>query len=509
MTNVHSIAAEAIARATGESPWGEPEPLAIRLAAEPYPLDALPGAIRAAVEEVQDFVKAPLPMVACSALAALSIAAQPHIDVQRANRLEGPTSLYLLTVADSGERKSTLDSFFAAPIREWETAEAARMAPDVRAFEADTAIWTAKRDGLREAIKAAAKQGKASTDLEADLHEMERSKPEAPKVPKVLRQDDTPEKLAWMLATEWPSAAVVSSEAGLVLGAHGMGRESIMRNLAQLNVLWDGGTLSIGRRTSESFTVRGARLTVALQIQEPTLRTFFDGSRGLARGTGFLARFLVCWPTSTQGGRMFTEAPECWPALSAFHRHVEALLNTPAPLDDDGALKPAMLTLSPEAKAVWVAYHDTIEVQLREGGDLADVRDVASKTADNAARLAALLHVVERGTGGQIQADTMTAAARIAAWHLSEAQRFFGEIALPEQQADALRLERFLIDWCRREHTESVPRREAQRTGPIRESGRLDAALAELGDANRARLIVVGKRKTITINPGLLTEGAP
>ena len=64
-----------------------------------------------------------------------------------------------------------------------------------------------------------------------------------------------------------------------------------MRNLTLLNVLWDGGTHSVGRRTSECFTVKGARLTVALQVQEPTLREFFARSGTLARGTGFLAGF--------------------------------------------------------------------------------------------------------------------------------------------------------------------------------------------------------------------------
>ena len=34
-----------------------------------------------------------------------------------------------------------------------------------------------------------------------------------------------------------------------------------------------------------------AWLTVALQIQEMALRSFFDRSGGLARGTGFLSRF--------------------------------------------------------------------------------------------------------------------------------------------------------------------------------------------------------------------------
>ncbi|NJD06940.1 MAG: DUF3987 domain-containing protein [Methylococcaceae bacterium] len=80
--------------------------------------------------------------------------------------------------------------------------------------------------------------------------------------------------------------------------------------LALLNVLWDGGMHSVGRRTSESFTVRGVRLTIALQVQETTLRTFFEKSGGLARGTGFFARFLITWPESTQGFRPFSDPPD-------------------------------------------------------------------------------------------------------------------------------------------------------------------------------------------------------
>ncbi len=69
--------------------------------------------------------------------------------------------------------------------------------------------------------------------------------------------DATPEALAYGLANHWPSAGVVSAEAGIVLGSHGMGKESIMRNLAMLNQLWDGNTLTIDRKTTDSFTVRG------------------------------------------------------------------------------------------------------------------------------------------------------------------------------------------------------------------------------------------------------------
>lgn len=83
--------------------WPEPQPLATKVAPEPYPLDALPIPIRAAVEEVLAFVKAPLPLVVSSALAALSLAGQVHVDAKRAEKLTGPVGLFLLTIADSGE----------------------------------------------------------------------------------------------------------------------------------------------------------------------------------------------------------------------------------------------------------------------------------------------------------------------------------------------------------------------------------------------------------------------
>ena len=112
--------ADGLAGDSASSDWPEPQPLTIRMAPEPYPLDALPDTIRAAVEEVQGFTKAPVPLVASSALASLSMAAQAHIDVKRAERLSGPVSLFLLGIADSGERKTTCDGFFTSAIREYE-----------------------------------------------------------------------------------------------------------------------------------------------------------------------------------------------------------------------------------------------------------------------------------------------------------------------------------------------------------------------------------------------------
>ncbi|MBV6274223.1 DUF3987 domain-containing protein [Alcaligenaceae bacterium CGII-47] len=135
---------------------------------------------------------------------------------------------------------------------------------------------------------------------------------------------------------------------------------------------------------------------MGLQVQESTLRASLDKTKGLMRGTGFLARFLVAWPESTMGTRLYTEAPD-WSKLQALNARMTELLQNPLSIDDDGRLTTITLALSQQAHAAWVQFQNAIEKQLRQDGELQDVKDVASKTADNAARLAALFHVFERG----------------------------------------------------------------------------------------------------------------
>ena len=73
--------------------------------------------------------------------------------------------------------------------------------------------------------------------MESALRDLEHSKPEAPRIPRLIYADATPEAMAYGLAKQWPSAGVVSAEAGIVFGSHGMAKDSVMRNLAMLNQL--------------------------------------------------------------------------------------------------------------------------------------------------------------------------------------------------------------------------------------------------------------------------------
>ena len=494
---------------SGEPPqeWPEPEPLVSRIEPEPYPIEALPEGMQAAVKEVHKFVKAPLSMVASSSIAALSVAAQALIDVRRDEELLGPVSVFSLNIAESGERKTQVDKMFTRAIQRYQDRKAEEAKPLLKDDAAKLAAWEAKQAGIKDRIRKAASKGHPTEALESELYEHERKRPEPRRVPKLLREDTTPEGLAKRLQHDWPSAGVISNEAGIVFGAHGMNNELIMRNLALLNKLWDGGRYQSDRsEDGRCRDVRGARLTMGLMVQEQVLREFIKNSKGLARGSGFVARFLVSWPESTMGTRFYEAPTEGMPALSAFNERLEEILDYPAPIDEAGALTPLELTLSPEAKALWIEYHDDVERDLGQGGDLNDVKDVASKSADNAARLAALFAFFERGAGAIIGEDDFRRAAQIALWHLSEARRFLGEFCMPEELTNAARLESWLIKWCRKKGCTIISCRDIQQYGPygLRRKAPLNAALGELVELGRAREVKTGTNRDIHINPAVL-----
>ena len=101
-----------------EIDWSEPDPLTAPGESQPYPVSALPPLLHDAVVEAQSFVQSPGDLVACSALSALSPAAQGLANVRRDHQLVGPVSLYILAVAESGERKSTCDRIFGTALRD-------------------------------------------------------------------------------------------------------------------------------------------------------------------------------------------------------------------------------------------------------------------------------------------------------------------------------------------------------------------------------------------------------
>src|SRR5699024_1988470 len=137
-------------------------------------------------------------------------------------------------------------------------------------------------------------------------------------------------------------------------------------------------------------------------------------------------------------------------------------------------------------------------------GEFADVRDVASKTADNASRIAALFCLFEDGAEGTVSEAHAEAACRIAMWHLSESRRLLTELAQDPTVSMSARLDAWIKKECMEQASNRISTRRARQYSPAR-GNESDNAFSELVHAKRAHEILEGKSKWIVVNPKLIS----
>lgn len=498
--------------------WLAPEPLTESSLSAAYPLESLPDLIQKAVKEVVDVVKCPPALAACSALSTMAVAGQGVANIQPHKGLKpSPLSLFILSIGESGERKTTADKHFSPVLTQWESYQEKELKKALAQYQAELKSWNRQKIGTERSIEKATEKGDAQSimTLTSKLVGLEQAEPTKVLAPCLVLEDTTAQATAYDLAHSWPSAGILSDEAGVVFGGHSMKSENIAHNLATLNKLWDGSSQKINRRgEGGSFKVEHCRLSLGLAIQPSVIRAFYETSGPVARGSGFFARFLLAHPNSTQGTRFLSieeasaERHQQHPHLNLFYGRLHQLLEQSYQNGKGGALDELpILTLSSEARIVWVQYHNDVEHELRTGGDMQDYKDIASKSADNAARIAGLFHLFNGGDVlDDVQVTTMQAACTLAGWHLYEARRFFGEIALPEELNNAVMLDQWLIDHCTKHNTDHIGKTTAMQRAPtkLRKKAALEDALNTLEQAHRIRRVIEARTEYIEINPALL-----
>ena len=488
--------------------WQEPESINAHYDALDYPLDQLPEPLRLLIVEVVDYLQCPIAMAVNSLLGALSLCTQGLVNVARDSQLTSVSSLFLLLIAESGERKSACDNLLTKHLKDLDLERCKADHEAKKLYLREYNKWKAEHDGAMTAIKRASEKGIVEESLRDHVNTLDMCEPMPPRGTTFLLEDTTPEGLIKALNRGHPSQGIFSSEAGIVFGSHGMSSDSAMRNMATLNKFWDGESIRVTRQDSDKdILLSDRRLTLSLAIQASTVRAFFDGSKGLARGTGFGARFLIAWPKSTQGFRLYKEPTHNTPHLAAFKRRTLELINTPLTIDDEtGAIQTHNLILSTKAKAVWIKFFNDTEQELRTGGELTNIKDVTSKAADNATRIAALFHVYEHGITGAITEDHMIRACSLMFWYLLESRRFFCEIALPKEIGNATLFDSWLIDYCKDNKATKISTMLARQLCPnaIRPKAAHEETIKNLIELGRLRIVKDGKKKWLEVNPKLL-----
>jgi hypothetical protein len=437
-----------------------------------YPVQAL-GPLRAAVEAVQGMTQAPVAIPAQSALAVASLAVQGFADV---DTLGGPrpVSLYALTIARSGERKSACDAPLMAGLRDHEREQNRAQRDAMESWRNAHALWKGERDRILSQVKS---KGDKRTAARADLEALG-PEPAAPPSADRTVTEPTFEGLTRLFAHGQPSLGIFSDEGGQFLGGHAMNSDNRQKTLAALNDLWQGNPIRRTRSGDGHATLYGRRLAVHLMAQPGVARAFMADP--LAADTGFLPRFLICEPPSAIGTRFARDARRDDMAVADFAGRLRDILDTPLPMDPDTReLQPRILPIAPGARAVLVAFADTIEAAQAPGGDLAHITGAASKAAEQAARIAGVLTLWRDLHAREVQPGDMADAIDLAQFYLSEASRLASAATVSAEIDRAEALRRWLLEgWAEPD----VLVRDVVRLGPnpLRESPKARAALGIL-----------------------------
>jgi Protein of unknown function (DUF3987) len=449
----------------------------------PYPLDCLPAILKEGVMGICAKVQCPVGLAANSVLAAAALACQAHVNVPSLSGGSGPVSLFAITVAKSGERKSSADSLAMQPIKAWEQdrVKEAREADEAHRRELATYEASLKTAKTRAHSKVA-KEGDIRSAMKVEIDALGEP-PKPPIRPNFICDEPTVEGL-WMLLSEGlGTVGVFSAEGGAFVGGHAMSADNRLKSAAQLSQMWDGETLRRVRASGISAPLYGRRVSAHLMGQPDAMAGFV--SDPILRDQGLLARFLWCAPTSTMGTRL--QAPVSASAEEGLRRYQRAIrrcldLPIPRPDDDERACSPRLLELSAKARSVIMAFSDDVERELAPDAHFSSITGLAAKLTEQALRIAGVFAFVSDQNATAIDETTMTNACNMTLWHGGEALRLFNAgTPSPEiAAAEALRV------WLYAQTDLDVAQSVILQRGPnrLRDKKSLDAALKVLTDAN-------------------------
>jgi len=466
--------------------------------AEPIPFSAL-GPLQPPVEAIQTLTQAPAAIAMQSVLGTASLAAQPFANVETLNG-DAPISLFLLTVAASGERKSACDKLASSAIDKIEAPRLRAYPRQMQNFEVEMASYQKKLRSRGMKMECEVIEEETSVSPTFDC-------PEPPMMPTTKISDPTIEGLICHFEGGNPSVAVFSDEGGQFFGGHGMKKENTLKTSAALSKLWDGATLDRMRASSPPVRLMGRRSSLHLMIQ-PGIAESVLGDPVL-RDQGLLSRLLVSWPESKIGFRVVDETPDqindrelAQAKLEVFSKRVSSLLETPFPShpEDKKELCPRTLPLSKEARNLLVSFYNRVEVAQRPGRAFEYMHGFASKSAEQAARIAGIFSIFDDVDVDKVTETKMKYAIDLMEWYLEEAQRIAdtGLVSVPLRDAEALK--QWLINrWT--EHAIDI--RTVVKRGPnhLRQADTVKQAIGvlveygwllpsaeiELVDGNRAR----------------------
>ncbi|WP_272007829.1 YfjI family protein [Roseovarius sp. ZX-A-9] len=403
-----------------------------------FPVSAL-GPLCTPVEAIASATEAPKALCAASVLAAAALAAQGHREAETLNGT-APASLFLLTIAESGERKSTADRLAMQGVRDFEAELRTDYDKEQELWRDAHELWKADRAKIFADRKA------DNASKRADLQALG---PEstAPLKPHIVASAPTIEGIVKHLPELRASLGIMTEEGGALIGGHSMKAENRLATCASFSAMWDGQPLDRWRAGDGVAAYVGRRFSAHILVQPVAAEALL--SDPMANGQGLLARFLVCRPASRIGMRLRMERDALAEAeIAHFAMRIRSLLSRDLPLADNkrNELAPPVLHMSQDARAVLTTFARKVETAQAPAGPFEGVRAFASKAPEHAARIAAVLTIYADPEAEEMTGETMAGAIEIATFYANEAARLADSAIVPREVADAERMRKWLLE---------------------------------------------------------------
>ena len=459
-----------------------------------YPIEQLPDIIKDAILSYQEYGQQPTALLANSALSNVSLACQGITNVARDESLISPISMYFITVASSGERKSAADKVFGEAIDTWQHLTKEMLRPEYEESIIDFNMWKAKERSILGQIKRATNKDEDTEILESKYKDIVYKRPDIPLLPNLKYEDITTEALANNLANEYPSGSIWSDEAGIFLSNPAMQRDN-MKFVSLLNRLWDGKSIIINRKTSADLHIHHRRFTLNLMMQPVMLDHLINKKNEINRNSGFLARTLIAYPESTMGNRFYKESIGTTPEMVKFNNRLQEILEKSNPSLENGFKNIPTLRMSTNAKKTWISHFNDIEKAMDNDFHWRPIHDIASKASENIVRLAALFHIFTKQEG-DISEDNINRAFKIIEWYLNHTLSVFNhDLQINKIQKDA----KIIEDWIKYNKLQSFTARDILKKTSVKTKERRDKALSLLKNKNLLHMTKEGKSTIILV----------
>lgn len=429
--------------------WAEKRPLQRDFGPAPiFPVGSLAG-LSSITQKSFEFIQAPTAVCGFAFVAATNLPAQAHVDIEIDGRVS-PISLYFLTVAASGERKTAVDTVALFEHREWQIRQWGEYLNERQIYLDGLELFKSERAKiLNGSLK----------DKSPALAKLQR--PDEPLPPIILASEPTYEGLVKQVTTGLPFIGLSSDEGGRFIGGHAMDEKHQLKTAAGLSSLWDRGSVDRVRSGDGSSLHYGKRVNFHLMVQQEVSTLLL--SNRMLKDQGFLSRCLVARPDSVR--KIYKEIDVSHePDFLQYNKRIKDLLSLPLPIKEGtlNSLAPRRLRLDDKAKRLYIALHNDIQSKVGPNEQLEPIRGFAAKAHDHAARLAATLAIYNDINCTTVSLDYFEAGARLVEYCISELLRLIDVNATDETLLQAQKL----LAWLKLQNLRLITLVEIYKTGP-------------------------------------------